>query len=81
MSGAATTAASAPMGRRRSAPKPALVMRRAILTVAMSGILIAFLSPLAYSALISLKSEAQISQPNSPLLPSDPATFDYQGRT
>jgi len=56
-------------------------MRRAVLTVVMSGILIAFLSPLAYSALISLKSEHQISQSNSPLLPSDPATFDYEGKT
>ena len=75
-----TVAATAPTNPRRSRPKPALVMRRAILTVAMSGILIAFLSPLAYSALISLKSEEQISQANSPLLPSDPATFDYQGK-
>ena len=73
-------AATAPTNPRRSRPKPALVMRRAVLTVAMSGILIAFLSPLAYSALISLKSEEQISQANSPLLPSDPATFDYQGK-
>ena len=56
-------------------------MRRAILTVAMSGVVIAFLSPLAYSALISLKTEEQISQPNSPILPSDPRTFDYQGET
>jgi multiple sugar transport system permease protein len=47
----------------------------------MAGILIAFLSPLAYSALVSVKSEQQMSQPNSPLLPSDPATFDYQGKT
>ena len=67
--------------RRRSAPRPEVVIRRAILTVAMSGILIAFLSPLAYSALQSLKSEQQISQAGSPLLPSDPATFDYQGKT
>ena len=65
---------------RRPPLKPAVVMRRAILTVVMSGILIAFLSPLAYSALVSLKTEQQISQPNSPLLPSDPATFDYQGK-
>jgi multiple sugar transport system permease protein len=67
--------------RFRSRVKPAIVIRRAILTVAMSGILIAFLSPLAYSGLISLKSEQQISQANSPLLPSDPATFYYQGKT
>jgi multiple sugar transport system permease protein len=56
-------------------------VRRAILTVAMSGVVIAFLSPLGYSALISLKTEEQISQANSPILPSDPRTFDYQGET
>ena len=56
-------------------------MRRAILTVAMSGVVIAFLSPLGYSALLSLKTEEQISQPNSPILPSDPRTFDFQGET
>ena len=47
----------------------------------MSGVVIAFLSPLGYSALLSLKTEEQISQPNSPILPSDPRTFDYQGDT
>jgi multiple sugar transport system permease protein len=56
-------------------------VRRAILTVAMSGVVIAFLSPLGYSALLSLKTEEQISQANSPILPSDPRTFDYQGET
>jgi multiple sugar transport system permease protein len=47
----------------------------------MSGVVIAFLSPLGYSALLSLKTEEQISQANSPILPSDPRTFDYQGET
>ena len=47
----------------------------------MSGVVIAFLSPLGYSSLLSLKTEEQISQPNSPILPSDPRTFDYQGDT
>jgi multiple sugar transport system permease protein len=61
--------------------RPEVVIRRAILTVAMSGVVIAFLSPLAYSALISLKTEEQISQANSPILPSDPRSFDYQGET
>ena len=75
------TAGSITLGRRRPRAKPEVVLRRAILTVVMSGILIAFLSPLAYSTLVSLKSESQISQPNSPLLPSDPASFDYQGET
>ncbi len=47
----------------------------------MSGVVIAFLSPLGYSALMSLKTEEQISQANSPILPSDPRTFDYQGES
>jgi ABC-type glycerol-3-phosphate transport system permease component len=76
-------AAAAPSGaaRRPRGIRPEVLARRAILTVAMSGVVIAFLSPLAYSALISLKTEEQISQANSPILPSDPRTFDYQGET
>ena len=61
--------------------RPDVLMRRAILTVVMSGVVIAFLSPLAYSALTSLKTESQISDPSAPLLPSDPRTFEYQGET
>jgi multiple sugar transport system permease protein len=76
-------AAARSPGAPRSGPRlrPEILMRRAILTVAMSGVVIAFLSPLAYSAFMSLKTEQQISQPNSPILPSDPRTFDYQGET
>jgi multiple sugar transport system permease protein len=55
--------------------------RTAIMTAAVSAIVIAFLSPLAHAALLSLKSPAQITQPNSPVLPSDPATFEYEGET
>lgn len=47
----------------------------------MAAIVIAFLSPLGYSALLSLKSEVQIAEPNSPALPSDPRTFEYEGET
>jgi multiple sugar transport system permease protein len=61
--------------------RPEIVLRRAILTVAMSGVVIAFLSPLAFSALTSLKTEAQIGDADAPILPSDPRTFDYQGDT
>ena len=61
--------------------RPDVLMRRAILTVAMSGVVIAFLSPLAYSALTSLKTESQISDPSAPILPSDARTFDFQGET
>jgi multiple sugar transport system permease protein len=55
--------------------------RTLILTLTMVAIAIAFLSPLAYSALTSLKTPEQVTQPNSPLLPSDPATFDFEGKT
>jgi multiple sugar transport system permease protein len=52
-----------------------------ILNVALLAVAIAFLSPLVFSALTSIKTPEQITRPNSPVLPSDPATFDYQGRT
>jgi multiple sugar transport system permease protein len=61
--------------------RPDVLMRRAILTVAMSGVVIAFLSPLAYSAFTSLKTESQISDPSAPILPSDARTFEYQDET
>ena len=80
MSAFATAAPSRPVRHSRG-PRPEVVIRRAILTVAMSGVVIAFLSPLAYSALTSVKTEQQISDPNAPILPSDARTFDYQGET
>jgi multiple sugar transport system permease protein len=55
--------------------------RTLILTLTMVAIAIAFLSPLVYSAITSLKTPEQITQPNSPLLPSDPATFEYEGKS
>jgi multiple sugar transport system permease protein len=64
--------------RRRSAAE---VTRIGLLTVIFSGTLLAFLSPLAYSAISSIKSPEQITQPNSPLLPSDPKTFEWEGKT
>lgn len=41
----------------------------------------AFLSPLLQAALTSLKSQDQITQAKSPLLPSNPVTFDFQGES
>lgn len=80
---AAATSAQAPavqLGRRR-ARSAADVTRTAILTTLFVAILIAFLAPLAYSAITSLKSPEQITQPNSPILPSDPATFEWEGES
>lgn len=55
------------------------VTRTLLLTTTFIAILIAFLSPLAYAAILSVKSPEQVTQPNSPLLPSDPKTFEYEG--
>jgi multiple sugar transport system permease protein len=80
VSAATAVAARPPSGprRRRTAIE---ATRVALLTTAFAAVLIAFLSPLAYSALLSLKAPAQITQPNAPILPSDPATFTYNGKT
>ncbi len=43
-------------------------------------ILAAFLSPLIRSFTLSIKSPEQVADLSSPLLPSSPATFTYQGR-
>jgi len=55
--------------------------RIAVLTSLFAAILVAFLSPLAYSLVTSLKTPEQITAPNAPILPSDPATYDYNGKT
>jgi len=75
---AATTATFArPRRGRRS---PAEWTRIAVLTSAFVAILVAFLSPLAYSITTSLKTPDQLNAQNAPILPSDPATFDYNGK-
>lgn len=81
MSVAATTSQGLPERRSRRRRTAAELTRMGILTAAFAAVLIAFLSPLAYSALLSLKSPEQITQTNSPTLPSDPATFAWQGKT
>ncbi len=39
-----------------------------------------YLAPLAYGFLTSLKTETQISDPTSPILPYEPATLEYEGK-
>ena len=56
------------------------VTRTVILTVVVIGIVLAFLAPLLNTALLSLKSQEQVSQLNSPLLPSLPQTFEFEGK-
>jgi multiple sugar transport system permease protein len=64
--------------RRRTAAE---WTRVGVMTTLFVAILLAFLSPLAYSAILSLKTPSQMTQPNAPILPSDPATFEWQGQT
>ncbi len=64
-------------GRRRSAAE---LTRIGLVTAVFVAALIAFLSPLAYSAIVSIKSPEQVSQANTPILPSDPKTFEVDGK-
>ncbi len=52
--------------------------RAAIFLVAV-GLLSAFLMPLAYMALTSLKDQAQVADPAAPLYPASARTFTYEG--
>lgn len=65
-------------GRRRT---PAEWTRAAVLTSLFAAIVLAFLAPLGYSAVTSLKTPEQITQRNAPILPSSPRTFEWQGDT
>jgi multiple sugar transport system permease protein len=51
-----------------------------VLTFFAVALVAAFLSPLVRALTISFKTPDQISQPNSPVWPADPATFSYQGQ-
>jgi multiple sugar transport system permease protein len=76
------TAANITLPRRRGAGRsPAELTRTALLTTIYGAILLVFLAPLAYGFLTSIKTEQQMSQQNAPILPSDPRTFDWNGKT
>jgi multiple sugar transport system permease protein len=64
--------------RRRSAGE---LTRIGLVTTVFVAILLAFLSPLVYSAILSVKTPEQVTQANAPLLPSDPKTYEYQGKS
>ncbi len=49
-------------------------------TFAAVVLVAAFLSPLVQAALTAVKSQDQITQANAPVLPSDPATFEFEGK-
>ena len=71
-------------GRRRPSwlrrpRRPTDAARTFALTILVLTVLVGFLSPIVRSALVSLKTTDQLSELDSPLLPSVPRTFTYQG--
>ena len=73
------TAAATTARRRGPGRSPAELTRTAVLTTLYAAILLVFLAPLAYAFVTSIKTEAQLSQANAPILPSDPRTFEWEG--
>ena len=74
--------------RGEVAPEPewkAKARRRTILlkmgTTALAAALLAiFLMPMAYAFITSVKTSEQASDPEAPILPSQAATFEYEGK-
>ncbi|HEY7702225.1 MAG TPA: carbohydrate ABC transporter permease [Candidatus Limnocylindrales bacterium] len=52
---------------------------RAALFLVAAGLLSAFLMPLAYMTVTSLKDQSQVADPAAPLYPASPRTFTYEG--
>jgi multiple sugar transport system permease protein len=52
---------------------------RAAIFLVAAALLTAFLMPLAYMAMTSLKDQAQVADPAAPLYPASPRTFTYEG--
>jgi multiple sugar transport system permease protein len=78
---AATTAPSVAVRRGRPRRPSIPELRRSFtLTFILVVALAAFLSPLLRSALVSLKTPDQLSQPDGPFLPSVPETFTLDGK-
>ena len=67
------------------AESKAQAQRRALLlkmgTTALAAALLAvFLMPMAYAFITSVKTSEQAADPEAPILPSVPATFEYEGK-
>ena len=75
------TGATSRIARRRGGRSTADLTRTAVLTTVYCAVLLVFLAPLAYAFVTSVKTEAQMSQPNAPILPSDPRTFQWEGQS
>ncbi len=54
-------------------------MAGTVVTAVTALVLIAFLLPLGYMTVTSLKSQAMIADPTAPIIPSSPAVIEYEG--
>lgn len=55
------------------------LMAASIVTLVALALLGVYLMPLAFGVVTSLKTSAQASEPNAPLMPMDILTFEYEG--
>ncbi|MGB1287898.1 MAG: carbohydrate ABC transporter permease [Aggregatilineales bacterium] len=55
------------------------IMSRGIVTLVALAVLGVYLMPMAFGVVTSLKTSAQASEPNAPLMPMDILTFEYEG--
>ena len=67
-------------GRRRRSLNPADLRRSFAITFVLVVVLAAFLSPLLRAAVVSLKTPDQLSETDSPFLPSLPQQFERDGK-
>ena len=57
------------------------IMTKGIITLVTLVILGVYLMPMAFGIVTSLKTSAQASEPNAPLMPMDILTYEYEGKT
>jgi multiple sugar transport system permease protein len=77
----ATIARSPHTSELHMAKRRRTLLNQAGITLLALVILSAYLMPLAYGIITSLKTETQTSDPRSPYLPADPLTYEYEGET
>jgi multiple sugar transport system permease protein len=57
------------------------ILLNGVITGAALVLLLAYLMPLGYGGVTSLKTKAQASEANSPVLPTEVVTLEHEGRT
>lgn len=69
-----------PKGRFRELPVEDRKRHRGMLITAVTALaLFAYLLPIGYMVVTSMKSQAMIADPTAPIWPASPGTFEYEG--